>query len=292
MPARGAHLPLDEDPANRYLPWVVALMVYLAALALAGAFVLGASAARWQSGHGGRLTVQVPPANGGVTDERVAAVVAILRGTAGVAAARPLADDEIAALLEPWLGKGNIVSDLPLPRLVDAVLAPGARPDVRALELRLQAAAPGARVDDHGQWLDRLASAARVLQTVAVTVVAAIGLAAAGTVVFTTRTSLAVHQETIEVLHLIGAHDAFVARAFERQAWSLGLRGGLIGLGLAALTVVILRQLWGGLDAALLPRLSLSPMNLAALAVLPVASGLIAMVTARLTVLRVLARMP
>ncbi|MCH8271335.1 MAG: sigma-70 family RNA polymerase sigma factor, partial [Planctomycetes bacterium] len=67
--------------------------------------------------------------------------------------------------------------------------------------------------------------------------------------------------ETIEVLHLIGAHDAFVARAFERQAWSLGLRGGLIGLGLAALTVVVLRQLWGGLDAALLPRLSLSPMN-------------------------------
>ncbi|MCH9019928.1 MAG: hypothetical protein IIA73_06155 [Proteobacteria bacterium] len=62
MPARGAHLPLDEDPANRYLPWVVALMVYLAALALAGAFVLGASAARWQSGQGGRLTVQVPPA--------------------------------------------------------------------------------------------------------------------------------------------------------------------------------------------------------------------------------------
>ncbi len=36
MLARGADLALDDDPANRYLPWIVALMVYLAALALAG----------------------------------------------------------------------------------------------------------------------------------------------------------------------------------------------------------------------------------------------------------------
>ena len=290
MLGRGADLPLDVDPANRYLPWIVALMVYLAALALAGAFVLGNAAARWQSGQSNRLTVQTPP--GGLDDDHAAAAVDLLRGTAGIATARRLDRDELVALLEPWLGTGNVAADLPLPGLIDVIVAPGTRPDLHALELRLQAVVPGASIDDHGQWLGRLATAAWTFQAVAMAVVAAIVTAAAATIVFTTRTSLAVHRETIEVLHLIGAQDGFVARAFERKALGLGLRGGLIGLGLAVLTFAVLHRVSAGLEAPLMPRLSLTPVGLAALAALPFASAAVAMVTARFTVLRALAKMP
>ncbi|MFQ5784582.1 MAG: cell division protein FtsX [Alphaproteobacteria bacterium] len=292
MLGRQSALPLHEDATNRFLPWIVALMVFLAALALAGALVLDGAVARWRSSHGSTLTVQVPPGKGQDTEARLAAVVNLLEGIPGVVGVRPLTRDELAALLEPWLGRGNVVADLPLPRLVDVTLGPGAAPDLAAIENRLQKAAPGSSIDDHGIWLERLADAARSLQAVALAVVLAIGVAAVGTVVFTTRASLAVHHDSIEILHLMGAQDAFVAGAFARRALWLGLRGGLLGLALAAIVMAILYHVAGNIAAPLLPRLTLGPYGLGGLAALPLASAVIAMLTARITVLGALERMP
>lgn len=284
-------MPLQDAAANRFLPWIVALMVYLAALALAGALVLDSAVARWRSGQDNTLTVQVPPAENGAPSAQAAAALEALRDTRGVAAARLLRRDELVALLEPWLGRGNVAPDLPLPHLIDVRLTPGAAPSLAVLEARLKAVAPKAEIDDHGVWLDQLAAAARTLQAVAFAVVLAIGGVAVGTVVFTTRTSLAVHHETVELLHLIGAHDTFVARAFARQALWLGLRGGLLGFALAAATLAVVRHVTVGLEAPLLPRPSLTLAALGVLAALPVVSALVAMVTARMTVLRALQRM-
>lgn len=285
-------LPLQKDPANRFLPWIVALMVYLAVLALAGVLVLDTAVQRWRSGRSDTLTVQVPPGDESVTDARVAASLMVLRDTPGIATARALDRDEIAALLEPWLGKGNVLADLPLPRLIDVAIAPGAEIDLGALEARVQAVAPGAELDDHKLWLDRLAATARSLQVAALAVVLSIIAAACIIVVFTTRTSLTVHNDTIEVLHLIGARDAFVARVFASQALLLGLRGGLLGFVPAVITLTLIRHFAGEIDAPLLPRFALSALEVGALAALPLITALIAMLTARITVLRTLARMP
>ncbi|MFQ5959671.1 MAG: cell division protein FtsX [Alphaproteobacteria bacterium] len=292
MLRRRSPLPLHEDAANRFLPWIVALMVYLAALSLDGALAIDGAVARWRGSQDDTLTVQVPPGDDATRDAPVTAVLEVLRATPGVAAARPLERDELVALLEPWLGKGNVAPDLPLPWLIDVTLVPEAALDPLVLETRLQVVAPGTEIDDSGIWLERLTAAARSLQAVALAVVLAIGAAAVGTVVFTTRTSLAVHHDTIEVLHLIGAHDAFVARVFARQALWLGLRGGVLGLSLAALTGGAVWYFAGDIDAPLLPRLALTPAGWGALAALPLVSALVAMLTARVTVMRALARMP
>lgn len=287
MFGRGAELALHGDPANRYLPWIVALMVYLATLALAGAFVLGGTAARWQNAQTDRLTVQVPP--GG---DRADRVVDLLRATPGITAVRRLERSELVGLLEPWLGKGAMTSDLPLPELIDVTVARAAMPDLDALEERLGEAAPGVSIDDHGRWMGRLATAARAVQALALALTVLIAGAATATVVVATRASLAVHRETIDLLHLIGAQDGFVARAFERRALGLGLRGGLIGLGLATFTYALLMPVTAGLEAPLMPRFDLSPAGFATLAALPLASAAIAMVTARLVVLKELAKLP
>ncbi|MAG95991.1 MAG: cell division protein [Alphaproteobacteria bacterium] len=296
---RRRDLPLERDGSGRFLPWTIALMVYLAALALTGALLLDRAVERWSTALGGTLTVQVAaitgPGGGAETAARVATAASVLRRSDAVAEVRVLSRAEIVALVEPWLGRGNISADLPLPRLIDVTLEadsqrePG---DLGKLAESLAAAVPGSRVDDHKVWMSGLLRLARTSQFVALTVVVLIAVAAATTVIFATNAGLAVHHEVIEVLHLIGAHDTYVARQFQGHAVSLALRGGTLGLILAALTIAVLWGLAGEIAQPMLPHLEVDAALWGALATLPLGAAAIAAATARTTVLRALRRMP
>jgi cell division transport system permease protein len=289
-------IPLNRDSSVRFLPWIIGLMVYLAGLALAGTLVLNGTLARWDRSLSGTLTVQLPPAEPGKEDA-LPLVLRTLRETQGVRNAEPLGAEATARLLEPWLGNALSAEELPLPRLIDLRIDTDAPPDFGALRARLAAAAPQAALDDHRLWLDRLASLVVSVELTALAVVALIGAAAVLTVVFTTRAGLAVHHGVIEVLHLIGARDTYIARQFERQALELGLRGGVMGL---VLTVATLALIGHASDATallgervrLVPALELRLWHWLLVALLPAAAAGIAMLTARVTVLRALARMP
>lgn len=292
---RRSDLPLERDPSGRFLPWLVALMVYVAALALVCAMAMAKMVERWDSGLSGSITVQVPPPETGSPDAKEAAidrVIELLLDTEGVREAKVLEPDEIAALLQPWLGAGATQGDLPLPSLIAVGIDPSARLDFERLSRRLTDAVPGTLLDDHQSWLGELLDLARTIELVAALIVILVGASAVAMVVFATRMGLAIHGRVIELLHLIGAQDSYVAREFETHALKLALRGGAVGLMLAIVTVVLVGRLFARLDTALLPELSLGPIEWAALAMLPLAISGVAMLTARFTVLGNLGRMP
>lgn len=293
--ARRTDFAHDSDALRHFLPWLIAFMVYLAVLALAGVLVLNETAARWDRGITGTLTVQIAagPDTGqaGSDAARVKTVLAILRETPGIARAEAVPESAIAELLEPWLGGVGAVADLPLPRLIDVALASEGAVDLQALSRRLSTAVPGTSIDDHRMWLERLIRLIRSVKTVAVAVLGLIGIALVGTVIFTTRTGLAIHREAIEVLHLIGAQDTYIARQFAHRALMLGLQGGYAGLVLALPTLLIAGLFAHYLGASVLPQVSLGIDHWAALAVLPLGVAIIAMATAGVTVMRTLARL-
>lgn len=295
---RGLDIPLGRDGSVRFLSLLIALMVYLAGLALAGTLALNGALARWDRSLIGTLTIQLPPApESSKGDGGLGAVLQTLRSTPGVLSAVPLSREATARLVEPWLGTSLTPDELALPRLIDLRIDADHMPNLAELRARVAAAAPGAALDDHRLWLDRLARLVLSIEATTVGILALIGAAAVLTVVFTTRTGLAIHHAVIEVLHLIGARDGYIARQFERQALRLGLRGGIVGLALAAATVYGIARAASatailGDRVQLLPALELAPWHWLVLALLPVAAALIAMLTARITVLRALARMP
>jgi cell division transport system permease protein len=295
MPRR-LDIPLNRDSSVRFLPWIIALMVYLAGLALAGTLVLQGALQRWDRSLAGTLTAQLPPAEEGKPDAMPAALE-LLRRTKGVTSAEPLSRAATQRLIEPWLGTAVTPEELALPRLIDLRIDPAAAPDLAALRARLAAAAPGAVLDDHRVWLDRLAALVLSIEVTALAIVLLIAGAAVLTVVFTTRAGLAVHHAVVEVLHLIGARDGYIASQFQRQALALGLRGGIGGLMLTLLTLMVIGRAGAatalfGEHVRLLPALELSPWHWLVLALLPLGAALIAMLTARITVLRALQRMP
>jgi cell division transport system permease protein len=292
---RRTDLPLDRDPSGRFLPWLVALMVYLAALALVCAMAMAKMVERWDTGLSGSITVQVPPPETGEPNAQEAAidrVIELLLDNEAVRSAEVLEPDEIAALLEPWLGAGAAYGELPLPALISVGIDPAATPDYQDLARRLAEAAPGTVLDDHQSWLGQLLDLARTIELVAALIVILVGASAVAMVVFATRMGLAIHGRVIELLHLIGAQDAYVAREFETHALRLALRGGVAGLVFAIATVALIAHLFERLESVLLPELTLLPIEWAALAMLPLAIALVAMLTARFTVLGNLGRMP
>lgn len=295
MFARRTDLPLDKDALGRFLPWLIAFMVFLAALAQAGLIALDETARRWDAGIGATLTVQIPAVAEGETsgrgsERRVQAVMNALAATSGVERATLIPDDKVLELLSPWLGM-VAAADVPLPRLIDVETDPAAHVDARVLQQSLAQIVPGVQVDDHGMWLTRLIDVLRSLEGLAALVLVLILLSLTGTVVFTTRTGLTVHHDAIEVLHLTGAHDGYIAKQFASRALTMGFKGGVYGLALAVPTLLGLGAIAGRLEAGLMPDVSLPLLGWLSLGLLPVLSALVAGITARLTVLRNLRRM-
>jgi cell division transport system permease protein len=196
------------------------------------------------------------------------------------------------ALVKPWLGTGSMIAELPLPRLIDATVTPGAAIDLDGLRKRLKSAAPDAVLDDHTRWLARLRSLAQGIIWSAYGVLALIALATAATVSFATRAGLAAHREIVELLHQMGAHSGFIARAFEWHYFVAALIAGAIGAALAAMIYLAGGGLeFAGIEAVpFLPPLTLHLSELAWLLAVPVGASWIALLTARLSVLGALSR--
>ncbi len=282
----------DEQGAGRFLPWVLALMVFLATLAALGALALNDTVRRWDRSVRGNLTIEIPWAANPPLAEQTAAALDVVNDTAGIAAVRELTRDELATLLVPWLGDSAALDDLPLPALIDVSLDKTAPADIDNLRSRLAEAVPGAILDDHQAWLAQMLKLARGVQLAAGIIVLLLAGAVGAVVVLAMRATLASNHDVLEVLHLIGAQDSFIAGQFQAHAVRLSLRGALTGLAMTLLLGATLLVTWLGWDGAISAvRTYGAPLQLLALVAVPAAAVLIATLTARWAVLRELSRM-
>ena len=285
---------LPREAGAAPLDIVIAVMAFLAALALGASLIADRAAEGWRAGLSGHLTVQILPPERGppnpALERETDAALAVLQSTPGIAHATEISQADTQKLVEPWLGRGALVAELPLPRLIDVAVQPGARVDIAALSQALKNAAPDSLLDDHSHWIARLKALADTLIWSAYGVLALIAVATAATVAFATRAGLEAHHDIVTLLHQMGAQSGFIARAFEWHYFLSVLGAALVGSACAAL----LFALAGGLESVgyeavpFLPPLTLHLSELVWLAAVPLASGLIALATARLSVLAAL----
>ena len=215
-------LPLRRDASGRFLPWIIALMVYLAAMGGVGLIWLADTLSRWDASLASALTLQIPS---DTSQPRIDMTLGALRQTKGVVAARLLQPGETAKLLEPWLGNTVATGDLPLPRLVDVQVDPRAEIDYTALRKQLESIAPNAQLDNNRGWLVGVRAFALRVEGVITAGVVVVTTLIVTIIVFAARIGLAIHRSVIELLHLLGAQDSYIARQFQVHALTLGLRG-------------------------------------------------------------------
>jgi cell division transport system permease protein len=202
-------------------------------LTTGAAILVTKAAGEWQSDISREMTIQIMPAPGRDLDTSVNRAVAIARAIPGVTEVRPYSKEESMKLLEPWLGSGISLSELPVPRLVVIKIAAEATPDLGQLRRVLADQVPGAVVDDHRGWIDRMRAMAGTAIAVGVCILILMFAATVLSVAFATRGAMATNKAVIEVLHFVGAKNGFIARHFQHHFLALGLQGGAIGGGAA-----------------------------------------------------------
>lgn len=219
--------------AGRSLTAVVAIMTFLAALTAGAVTMAVGSASDWQSAVSREATIQIRPLTGRNIDADTRAAVALARATTGVAGVRAYTKEESEQLVEPWLGSGLDLSELPIPRMIVIKLVPGTAADFSALRATLAAQVPTASLDDHRDWIDRMRDMAEAAVVAGIAILALVVVVTVLSVTFATRGAMATNRPIVEVLHYVGATDGFIARQFQRHFLFLGLKGGGIGGGIA-----------------------------------------------------------
>jgi cell division transport system permease protein len=237
FPGARRGLLLGPDKGARFLPWVLALMVYVAGLGGAGLIVANDTLHDSGQALATTLTLQVPAET---SKARIETVLALLRQTAGITSVHLLEPAETARLLEPWLGPAVPIDELPAPRLIDLRSDPGGGPDLAALRIQLATVVPEARLDDQPPWPKGMRGAAHRIEGILAAGIVVAVLLVAASAAFAVRAAFSADRSTAELLHVLGAADSAIARPLAIRALWLGLLGGVIGAVAVLLTIVVI----------------------------------------------------
>ena len=283
-------LPFARDDANRYLPWVIAFMVFMVSMILCVGASLGEAVMAGDQSYRDAFTVQIPPDVENV-DQKVAQLTKLFVGPPGVPGVVDVVtyrNKDVKDLIEPWLGSGASLDALPLPTLLEVKLEEGKTVNFDKLRPEILAIVPGAEIDDHKAWMARFSRFIHTVQTIAYLVAGLIILVTAVIIMLSARTALRLHTRTVDLLHSMGAQDKYIVRQFQTNTLMVAMKGALAGTFVAVLLYAVLAAYSASFESPLLPSLSLQPTQLALFFAVPLCMVLIAGVTTRMSVFSIL----
>ncbi|WP_375289118.1 cell division protein FtsX [Qipengyuania sp.] len=268
------------------MPWIIAIMVTLTVLAVGGALALANFATQARAGLEGGITVQIVEADRSERDAQARRAVRVLAAQPGVTGVRLVPEEEIADLVEPWLGEAADSEAITLPVLIDATLS-GAADEAQFAKVRdvVRQAAPAARIGRQADWLGPVFGAVRAVRWLAFMLIVLLTIASAASVWLAARNALDANRETIEIVHHLGGNDGQIASIFQRSVLVDSMLGGAAGLVLGLATLLFVGGRLDNLGSGLVQGGSLLPIDWVLMALVPAFTAALAVFTARRTVL-------
>lgn len=296
--ARKQELPLKNDSTSLFLQIIISIAVFIFAITLSGVLSINSILENWHQSILGSLTVQIMPISDSNLEKAQAETLAyqdkaveFLQTVDGILKVTPLNDEQLKNLIHPWLGDGVNIDNLPIPRIIDVKLAADADIDFLKLAQDLVIASPQASLDNHKLWLSKLIKFAGGLKLIASTILLLVTIISAGAIFYTTQMNLGLHRNIIEILHIIGAKDTYIAQQYAKRMAFLGLIGGLFGLLFAIPTIFFISSLATQIEGGIISEATLSFANWFLILILPFFAMSISMSTAYYTVKRTLQKM-
>jgi cell division transport system permease protein len=275
-----------QSQQDRTLGLVIAVLCFLACLSAMVGLAADRAASGWRQELSASATIQVRPKADETPSEAADRAAEALAGVKGVSEARALDRQAAEKLLEPWLGKGDIPDDLPLPRLVVVDLDRQHPADAAALNQAMAKAGVDAAVDDHQRWIADVRRTGDVARGAALGALLLFAVTAAAVIAFATRATLQTRRDVVEVLHLAGAEDRFVAGLVQRRFALLAGEAGAFGAAAAA-GLAALAKLSGG-ENGLTPVLPVAWSDLLAVLPCPLLAAAVAAIAVRRAAMSIL----
>lgn len=289
--SRKKELPLKGENTSLFLQIIISIAIFIFAITLSGVLSINAMTASWNKSILGSITVQIIPINNTNKEKAKAELLAyeekaveFLKSVNGIIKVTPLNDDQLNNLLRPWLGDEISISDLPTPRIIDVKIAKNANIDFAQLANDLSIASPQASLDNHKIWLNKLIALADGLKMIATTILALVIAITSGAIFYTTQMSMGLHKNIIEILHIIGAKDTYIAQQYAKRMGFLGFIGGLFGLFFAIPAIFFIGNLANSIKGGIISEATLSINDWLYILILPLFSMTISMTTAYYTV--------
>jgi cell division transport system permease protein len=232
------------------LTLVVAIMAFLAALTAGGVYVVFNAANVWTNRISAEMTVQIQQRAGDSGDDRTVEITRFLSDQNGVRRVTPFTREESLQLVEPWIGKSEVLKTFAIPRLIAVEIDQDNPPDISTLKKVLEAKYPGALLDDHGHWRHEIRRLTRLLELAGIGMLFLMATATAAVIIAAATSALASNREIVSVLNFVGAEEKFIARQFEAHFLKVGIKAGIVGAGLAAIVFLCLPYLTEGVSSS------------------------------------------
>ena len=232
------------------LTLVIAIMSFLAALTAGGVYVIFNAANVWTNKISAEITVQIQQRAGDSGDEKSAEITRFISDQNGVKRVTPFTREQSLKLVEPWIGKSEVLKSFAIPRLIAVEIDRDNPPDISTLKKVLEAKYPGALLDDHGHWRHEIRRLTRLLELAGIGMLFLMATATGAVIIAAATSSLASNREIVSVLNFVGAEEKFIARQFEAHFLKVGIKAGIAGAGLAAIVFFCLPYLTEGVSSS------------------------------------------
>ena len=230
--------------SNFFLGWIMSSMIYLALLAVLFSTVSTLSFDKWRSATRDLVTIHVPnpteiiDSDDGFT--RLDETLKILRAFPDIESFTVLEKNDIERLINPLVDK-DILKNILLPALIEIRLKRNnSLPD---LNNALKNLSTDIFIESHAELFlpdAKAFSGAKKLFSVIVGLTLFVAMIS---IIFAVHAGLAINRETIQVMHLIGAKNGFIARTFQKHVLKVLGFSSACGTALAMGTFFILDRL-------------------------------------------------
>ena len=289
-----ADIPFSSDSSKFFIPWLSMFMVFIATLILSVAIVVYSSVQSWTDNISGSLTVQIPTytEKGESREEKIATdiemALTLLRSSEGITGASLLTDEQVSALMEPWLGQSDSMMELPLPKIIDVNVDAKNFPNIAQLKADLYEQVPEAVLDSHRAALDELVLFFENMVNLIAFILVLILITTAISVIYVTKSSLSVHEKVIELIHMMGASDFYINIQFAMRSFKLTLIGSLIGFILALPIMALFNYFLSQMNGSFVLESQLTILQWGLLCCVPFLTSILSFLTAYRTVSKTL----
>ena len=286
-----SELPLKKDGANLFLEIMTTISVFLFTITLSGFFMVRSLVNNWDKGIVNGWTIQVIPDDTiEKTELRVNKVINFFENHNEIEKVRLVNDKQINKLMAPWLGTDININDLPVPKLIEVRAKKGHNTDFDKISQELSEIAPYTTTNSHQLWLKKLINFAQSVKILALSVLLTVLTISSFSIFYATKTSLGIHQNIIEILHIMGATDDYIAKQYARRSFFIGLFSGIIGTLLGAAGLWFVSSFATYLKGGIFDKAALDLSAILCISSTPMITAIISMCTAYITVRKTLGK--